>query len=566
MSAFPEELRTAIDGCLFALDRLEADATSLLALATLRNQLGIVARGGLDPHRTSDQLGEISERLFSMNGVVRIELPLMEAVARAQDEARRWLRSIERDIELATTAHTGEVLFEPSERAVARPIARPPTRDVTALFEEEDPAPPAGEAVEGERVLRAPPKIVCGSVEAFHDQVIDGAITAIAAAARRRSARPWAERRDHERAIATFLDAIAVVGERSVAGVVRSFRRRLQSRDPYAPHAVAMALGSLDGGDSLQALTECLKRVPVDAWTAVGGAGVGLGLAPHPSKSELVARLAHEPHPVLRAVALEARRVAGEASVEDVAAGLVDAHPLVLRSALRAAATLGAKNASRLVPLVGRHVALPVAELSFLAARTLLSWGITWPVSALRSDDWVVRRLELHHVLELIVLAGDASDLEWLAPRMERTLPTKDHLDALARIGDPRVWGFLVQALADEELADPAASALETLFGFCVDAERRLDPMAWREAVQRLDVPAGTRLRGGAPWSADVVRAEILSGRLAMPAVERRLDELRSRFEVFGRVRPDAWSADADAELDLYLEALSRNPAARALP
>jgi hypothetical protein len=120
-----------------------------------------------------------------------------------------------------------------------------------------------------------------------------------------------------------------------------------------------------------------------------------------------------------------------------------------------------------------------------------------------------------------------------MVARLVRRLPaTPQLLDAVARLGHPGTWAFLVHYLGDPVLADDAVLALSTTFGDAVDERDRHDAERWEQAIARLRLDAGARVRRGKPWSPAVVADECADARLSARAVEKRLDELRARQRV----------------------------------
>ena len=173
----------------------------------------------------------------------------------------------------------------------------------------------------------------------------------------------------------------------------------------------------------------------------------------------------------------------------------------------------------------------------------------------MRGDDGFVTNLGVSRALEVFVLAGHPDDLPRMQQLLTRVPLDADLLSAIARFGCVTSWAMLLHALADSDLADDAAHALEILFGPLVD-ERGGDVnnvRAWQQAIAARRLDPAVRLRRGAPWSPSTLATECRSGALSTYELEGRLDELTVRLGATIGADLRLWLSDTSTALEQAL-------------
>ncbi|MCC6559576.1 MAG: hypothetical protein IT372_42200 [Polyangiaceae bacterium] len=384
-------------------------------------------------------------------------------------------------------------------------------------------------------------------VTAFHAEIVEACAEVMSSLARDRALRPALERPALEDRILEQLDAVLVTGPGCLNALFRAFGRALESPEPYRIWGPTFALACVDGGESLRALAAALTSLPEGARALGRVAAEALAASPHPGLDRLATALIASPHPIARAAGLDLRARGGALPLEAILPHLDDPSPAVMEAALRALARLPAPGApappsAQLPDLVGAlrlRMRSPDPEVAWQAARLLLLWGHDDPLIAVREARPEAATLGAR-AMEILVLGGEAADLARMEPWIRRTPVTPALLSAIARFGHPGAWSFLAHHLADEDLADPAAAALETLFGARVPAPERKLPRAWRAAIAALRLDPAVRYRRGEPWRPEVVCAEWEAGALPRAEIAVRADELIARARA---AQPSAPSA-----------------------
>lgn len=437
-----------------------------------------------------------------------------------------------------------------------RPAPRTPAEPDDPLAEfSPAPKPPVRLADEGGEPI---------PIMLFHAGVTELCVEMIAALARDRALRPLADRAGSERRILEQLDAIAAVaavGGGAIDPIERWWEGAAGSRDGWKTWAAVLTLGSIAGGEA--AILRGLSRLPTGARDHGVAAAEALGVLAHPGAPALGRRLVRSPHPVARAVGVDVLSRAAALPLEELEVHLADVNPPVLEAALRAVERIDPPPFA-LAPALLPRMSFPHAAVAWRASRLLLLWGFREPHAELVRGGRLAATLG-PLALELLVLRGVADDLRWMEARMPRWVITPAILSAVARFGHPRAWAFLLHFVSDEDLADPAASALETLFGPRVPAPERLQAPAWRRAIAAGPWDEATRYRRGEPWQLSTVLAECTAGRLPRDETQRRLDELGVRVPAPVRVDLGAWSPDPLRKLEA-LATLVRDKGRRVPP
>lgn len=428
--------------------------------------------------------------------------------------------------------------------------------DLAAPFDDPPPAerPPREDWRPTEGVVPEPPPLRLLDdrrtidVAAYHAAIVEQCLEAIATAARDRSHDPFSTRPSAEQKILAAADAVLATGGACVKTILAWWSRAIESPSPWSSWAAPFALGCIEGPDTLIAVRCGLERLAPDAIAHGEQAAEALAVVRHTDRPALALDLAASPHPVARAVGVDMLARAGRLAVDQLRPHLFDGNPPVVAAALRAASRMSSADGAPLAPLLERWIHFPDAAVAELAARTLLRWGDARPYDDLRGGGRLAQIVGAR-ALPLFVLAGSKLDLEPLQALVARSARTPALFDALGRFGHPGVAPFLVHHLADEDLADPAAEALITLFGRNAAPEALLSAPAWKAAIAALKPDPATRYRRGEPWKPSVLAAECTSGELSRAQMDLRLDELAARAHIEAPIELGAWTQEAQPML-----------------
>ncbi|MBI4956342.1 MAG: hypothetical protein HY908_30275 [Myxococcales bacterium] len=369
---------------------------------------------------------------------------------------------------------------------------------------------------------------------------------------------PLAERPAVEERLWPLLDAALHAGDDLYDQVLGFWADGLELDLAWSTWAAVLVLGCVRGGAGLAALERGLLRVPREARDHQACAAEALWLAPHPDREPFARALCAAGEPVLRAVGVAAL-ARTERSPASLALHLDDPQPCVATAAARAAVGLDAEAVRERAPRLASGLRHPDADLAFACAVALLGAGDRQPLLDLRAGGCAALG---RRAADLVVLAGDADDTATLQRVLGRGSLDAYALDALARFGHPGAWAPLCGALADPELADEAAAALETLFGAAVPVAQRQAPRAWQAAIEARGFAPATRLRRGRVWSAAVGCDECQSDELDVTEVAGRLLELRARGLLRDPVELGALSTELEPVLAGLWPALRKRPAA----
>ena len=392
----------------------------------------------------------------------------------------------------------------------------------------------------------------------FYEGIVDYSAEEIAMLARHRAELPWRGRIREERRILEQADAICAAGGDCVKRIAAWWMPVRPSPDPWRAWAAIFALSSLEGPDAMDAVGRGLERLPADARDAATTAAEALVVAPHSEVLTLANDLLVAPHPLARAVAIDVVSSRGALQPEALDRHLWDVNAPVLVAALHALPRV-LTEATPLVAHVVRLTGFPNPSVAWAAARALARWGRPEPLLSLRRSERIATTLAPLDALELLVLLGDASDVPLFEAILSRCVVTPAHLSALGRFGHAASAAFLLHHLADEDLADAAASALETMLGKRVAPDETRSPAAWQSALEKMEVDLDVRYRLGEPWRASLAAGECLSGELPFTQMQRRLDELAARSGVRTKIDLRLWSGDIGAPLANFLNEVTRS-------
>ncbi|EYF05998.1 hypothetical protein [Chondromyces apiculatus] len=380
-------------------------------------------------------------------------------------------------------------------------------------------------------------------IEAFYSDILAGCLERLGMFLRHRREFPLAERPEIEARLLAQLDAIAEAGARPGALALQA--EEDGEDDPWMVAAGALALAACEGPAFADELLDLLAAHEggEDTLATVAEA---LVIAPHRAPVAVFSRLTGHASPFARAAGVEAASRLGLLAPEVLSRALGDTEPRVLAAALRALARGPRDDAA--IPRARALLRASDPAPAWEAARLLSLWGLPDAYDDVRQGGPLARAFG-PRALEILVLRGSPADLAAAQAIVRRAPPTEDLLDAVARLGSPGSWAWLVHHLDDPELDDAAAAALVTLFGPAVPEDDLLKASAWRDALPRLGVDLGGRYRSGQPWSLHAVAAECASEDLSAAAVVLRLDEFTAHTGRPHTVELAAFGAEPRAAL-----------------
>ena len=437
--------------------------------------------------------------------------------------------------------------------------ARSPWDEVLTLGSEERRAPFAANVVEAPVIRLAEGAGAPRPTALFYSDIVDKCADGIAMCARHRAFLPMASIREEEARLLEFADALAATGPGCMRRLVRWSAEVFESPDPWKAFSAVFMLGTFAGGEPFELAAAVLSLLPDGELERSAVAAEALALSPHPKLRPFLQQLTTSRHGPSAAVGIDALSRQQALPAERLAAALSDPRPAVRVAGLRAA--LRADTPASWVVPVHRLQRDNDEAVARCAARTCAALGAPWPWEEMREALPSGKRLPWMRgpeALEIFVLHGSGKDL----PVIEQLLAAEDvsagHLLQLGRLGHPLTWGFLLEHLSDEDLAEHAADALETMFGPMADEDQREHAAAWERAIGAIGASPDLRYRQGVPWRPKVVADECRSGRLSRAEVELRLVELAVRT---GRGAPldlSGWSLDVEPALTRYLAELER--------
>lgn len=552
----------AIQAALAPVRRLKASPEKTALESALRAAADLVQRPDDAATRAAlEHARRGSQQALLLTTGGGADLDLAEAVAAAINACLRAAERIpevdklyDPDSLLEGTAITSTrdrpALLTPRRDRFVRPEGAPvPARSADAEDDESDAAEAAeSDAPEEEAradddlMAREMPAITVNrevgkpvGIAAYYAEITAACADTAALLARQRANLASSERPGYEARILELADAAAITGTDCVARNLAWWEESHDSPDPWKSWAGAYFLATLGGADALQAVALGLERLPVDAIDQGILAAEALSISPHPAIGALARDLVCSPHPVARAVGVDLLARLRLLGIEDLQRHLADSNVPVLAAACRAVADLDRKEADPIIPILQRWLWFPHRAVAWPAARALLLFGHRDPYADLKASDRLIRVLG-PLAAEIVVMAGDPSDMPRLQAILGRVPPGRETLSALARFGHPAAWAYLLHHLENPDRAEAASAALRTLFGPCVEEDDEESPAAWRAAITSKAIEPGVRYRAGEPWSPRVVADECASGHLSRHEIEKRIDELAVRAGLRTRV------------------------------
>ena len=278
-------------------------------------------------------------------------------------------------------------------------------------------------------------------------------------------------------------------------------------------------------------------------------AGEALALVPVPEGVALGHELVRASCATARAVGIDmlSRRHA-------VSTHLLRAHLSAPEPAVAAAAARGADRAGlaqELVPELLVSTRSVSAAVAWEAARALTLVGVREPYFEIQRGGPLVAQLGARGA-ELLVMAGEATDIGAFELLITGTPATPALLSAVARFGNVTAWSFLLHYLAEPDLVGAAVVALRTLFGELVPEDEATSFTAWKHAIADAHLNPSERYRAGKPWHPAIVLAECATRTLPRVEVERRVDELAARTSVRASVDLSGWEHEAGSSVAAF--------------
>jgi len=274
----------------------------------------------------------------------------------------------------------------------------------------------------------------------------------------------WLDQGPFEQRLLDNLDAFAAAGPAALPQVPL-FLAEARSPDPERAFAAALALGSIEGSDTIGAAVMALKQSPPETFP---GWIEGLTLAPNPAIDAAMADIALGPREPLAALALDVLHARAADPAGLIPPLLSRSEPSIRAHLARALAT--ALPREEAVSMLEAMLAAPVDDAVFLAAteallrrghgrtRSLLreaALGGARPRSRLQED-----------ALWLLCLAGQPSDVEFLLAALNIQASAR-LVRGLGRFGHVEALDALLAHLGhgEAEIAGAAAEALERMTG-----------------------------------------------------------------------------------------------------
>jgi hypothetical protein len=528
----------------------DADSMAKALAAATREALSLVARALVPPELPS-LFGPALNALLAhpheshLEGVVR-KPPAAEPLLRGSRDIPRLLVVTLADDEDVPPPEPVDEAPPPLDDDESPPPAPPKLVEDVERFDPDAPPPPVVRLADEGGESRA--------LRRFHDGVAERALETIGMLARHRTQRRMTEWTIEEGRILACADAVAATGPDCLARTVTFWRASLESPDPWKTWAPCFTLGILDGPRALGAVRDGLRALPPNGVRHATVAAEALAVCPHPDMHALIVDLSRDSHPVARAVGVDLASRAGLLAPEQIAAHLLDTNLPVTIAAIRAAVRCDPPSPA-LVDLLLLWLRHGEKAVAWEAARAVTILGKADALHDVRAQGELVARLGALGVIELLVMAGEANDVPLVHTLLARIEVNAAHLAAIARLGHPGTWAFLLRYLAQKDFERPASDALATLFGERVPHEARFNSSAWRDAIGAARFDPELRLRRGERWTPSVVAAECTStaALLSREQVEQRLDELVSRTGIRSDVDLSRWSPVSAPALSGYL-------------
>ena len=362
---------------------------------------------------------------------------------------------------------------------------------------------------------------------------------------------PHLDRPEVARRLLAHLDALAEAGL-SFEGL-QAFSEQADLDNPGALWTLTLLFGCLDLVGADEAFTSWIATLDESLFLKYRGVveiAEALVLAPNAQIRGGAAGWLGGPSDVLAAVAIEV--LSREQLAEDALSRLGHREEPLIRVAIERLFTRSPGDAPRPRAARASWIDLGAPALAYEMVRARILARDFDPLLGVRRRDAAALAALGPHAMDVLALAGDASDGDLARDLALGFATTPALLDAMGRAGLPSLFPRLVAALDDDELDEEAHRALATALGSSIT---RPSPASWEQALAALPGPsAPVRLRGGALHGPASVLAEMRSPDLSSPDLQRRADELYLRSRE--RLSP-AWDAFG-ASLEGALSELAR--------
>lgn len=302
----------------------------------------------------------------------------------------------------------------------------------------------------------------------------------------------WVDQGPFEQRLLDNLDAFAALGG-SVLPLVSLFHAEAEAPDPERAFAVALALGCIEGSDTVGAAVMTLKQSPPEE---LPGWLDGFKLASSPAVDAAMAELCASPRPELVALALDVLHERGTTPDAAVVALLRRIEPEIARRMARALGTALPRNQA--IEHLEKLCTQASDDDTFLAAlESLLLRGHSPAFDILRRlVDAPHEGARNRRALPLLCFVGRANDHDRLL-RAVAAAPTARLLRAIGRFGHVGSLAMLLDHLKHED-ADVVVAAAEALMRITGAPLRETVEERWEvqlppEAVDAAGIPIPTR-------------------------------------------------------------------------
>lgn len=389
-----------------------------------------------------------------------------------------------------------------------------------------------------------------GTMRGFYEELWAGLLERLLALSVQRHSRALRDQAELEQRVVHHVHALAAVG--IGPGFVLQFWEDSHEELPHAAWVAGLVFGACAGANwdsGLRRWCEMLQGVPFGQRMLAADA---LALSPKADLPIFLAELRRSEVAPLRAVAIEALSRRGPAAIEPLSDDDLAARAALLRHRLRH--PTDERRAAIMINDASWEALLHVDDPDLVGeiARASLILGDQRALEDIRSRGRLAKQLGPRAV-ELLALVGEMDDVRLIDTLLGAHPSTVALLRAVARYGHRSLWGYLTQALDDEDLSEAAGEGLATLFGPLVDETAQLRRERWEAALASATFPPDVRLRRGAPWAFGVWRDDLNVG-LAVEDLVSSADEAR----LYGRrdvPDPVCWGEAARAE---FMGAMAR--------
>ncbi|WP_437708913.1 hypothetical protein WMF45_32235 [Sorangium sp. So ce448] len=397
----------------------------------------------------------------------------------------------------------------------------------------------------------------------------------------------WLDQEPFEQRLLDNLDCFASVGAAALP-LVSLYFAEAKAPDPGRAFAVALALGAIEGRDTVDAAVATLKHSAPETYP---GWIEGLWLAPNPEIDAAMVDLAAGPRAPLAALALEVLTLRQAVPFELASRLAWSARPELAERAVRSLAAAGPRDEA--IAVIEGVLACTASDAVFLAGAEAAMRRGHGPTRSLLRATLADRASPARAagVAWLLCLGGNAGDL---GPLLSFTgaAPSARLARGLGRFGHVEALGFLVSLLGsgDEPLVEAAAEALERITGAGLretveepwevelppEVEAAVlgealpipvrkvekivaDPARWevylRRSARRLDPEV--RMRGGRPFAVMSIVDELEARSTPPPRRHEAALELWIATGMASAFSPDDWVARQRAHLAELRERVS---------